>query len=175
MHVITEARRAAGLSQADLARRLGMPRQNLTAIEAGRRPASQAMIARVLDATGRPSAALRHHRDAAIAIIARLGGTNPRVFGSVARGEDIPGSDIDLLVDYVPGRAWEFITIADELEELLGCEVDVISAGGLRSSDAHILRDARPLRPSRTSIVCTDQSSRNPSLISMNTSDSRRI
>lgn len=55
------------------------------------------------------------------------------VFGSVARGDDRPGSDVDLL--YVPtpdnDLGWEFFRLADELAALLGREVDLVPKGGL--------------------------------------------
>ena len=46
----------------------------------------------------RPSEALAKYRDEVLAIIARYPVTNPRVFGSTARGEDVEGSDLDILV-----------------------------------------------------------------------------
>lgn len=53
----------------------------------------------------RPSEALAKHRDEVLAIIARHAVSNPRVFGSVARGEDEEGSDLDMLVHPEgPGR-----------------------------------------------------------------------
>ncbi|WAJ30763.1 nucleotidyltransferase family protein [Antarcticirhabdus aurantiaca] len=50
----------------------------------------------------RPSEALAKHRDEVIEAIARLGASNPRLFGSVARGEDDHESDIDIIVDIEP-------------------------------------------------------------------------
>lgn len=47
----------------------------------------------------RPSEALAKHRDKVLEIIARYPVSNPRIFGSVARGEDVEGFDVDLLVD----------------------------------------------------------------------------
>lgn len=82
----------------------------------------------------RPSEALARHRDEVLAIIARYPVTNPRVFGSVARGEDVEGSDIDILVDPV----FEVTTFAHlgelrgRLAAILGTEVDISTPGGLR-------------------------------------------
>lgn len=80
-----------------------------------------------------------------MATIERLGGSDPRVFGSVARGEDGPGSDIDLLVRAVPGRTWDFVTLPRVLSDLLGVQVDVIAESGLRPTDGAILAEAVPL------------------------------
>jgi predicted nucleotidyltransferase len=58
----------------------------------------------------RPSQALSQHRDAVCLAAARYRVVNPRVFGSAVRGEDQEGSDLDLLVDTLPGThywTWE--------------------------------------------------------------------
>jgi len=57
----------------------------------------------------RPSESVQHHRDALLALSARHGLHNVRVFGSAARGEDRDGSDLDLLVDATP----DAITLLD--------------------------------------------------------------
>ena len=63
---------------------------------------------------------------------ARHGARNIRVFGSVARGEDRPDSDVDLLVDLEPGRTLlDVIGFEQDLQELLGRKVDVLTEGGL--------------------------------------------
>lgn len=143
---IKTAREMARLSQAELARRAGVAQSNLSAIESGKRVASAAMTQRLLDATGRPSAILRERREEVIKTIERLGGSNPRVFGSVARGEDMPGSDIDLLVLADTERAWEFVTLPRVLTNLLGIEVDIAEEGGMRGPiGQRILAEARPL------------------------------
>jgi predicted nucleotidyltransferase len=68
------------------------------------------------------------------------------MFGSVARGEDGPSSDIDFLVDFEPGSSlFDLLHLQDELAELLGCDVDVVSTGGLKATDDHIRREAIPL------------------------------
>lgn len=65
------------------------------------------------------------------------------VFGSVARGDESSSSDIDLLVEFEPGSSlFDLLHITEELEELLGVPVDVISAGGLKDRDDHIRREA---------------------------------
>lgn len=65
------------------------------------------------------------------------------VFGSVARGEETPTSDIDFLVEFEPGSSlFDLLHISEELEALLGVPVDVVSAGGLKDRDDHIRREA---------------------------------
>ena len=95
-----------------------------------------------------PSAALAAHRDEVIAILDQVGAENIRVFGSIARGEDRPDSDIDLLYDYRKGSQGIFALAGAwrELERVLGFEVDVVPAAGLKPRSAQrILLDARPL------------------------------
>jgi predicted nucleotidyltransferase len=66
-------------------------------------------------------------------IAARYGASNVRVFGSVARGEADEQSDIDLLVDLEPKRSLlELAGLLVDLEELLGCTVDVVPEDSLR-------------------------------------------
>ena len=63
---------------------------------------------------------------------ARHGARNIRVFGSVARGDDRPDSDVDLLVAVEPGRTLlDVIALEQDLQELLGRRVDVLTEGGL--------------------------------------------
>jgi predicted nucleotidyltransferase/DNA-binding XRE family transcriptional regulator len=138
-------REAAGLTQARLAELAGIAPSNLSAYESGRRAASPAMIARIRRATVRPSDRLRAHRDEVARIVERNGGRNPRVFGSVARGEDTPASDLDLLVTVPPEAAWTFVSTGRELSELLGVHVDVVSEGGLKEKHRAILDEAVPL------------------------------
>jgi hypothetical protein len=80
---------------------------------------------------------LRDRRDEIVEAAARHGMRNVRVFGSVARGEDTPESDVDLLVDLDPGVSLFALGALElELEELLGREVDVVIARALRESVA---------------------------------------
>jgi predicted nucleotidyltransferase len=63
----------------------------------------------------------------------KYGAYNVRVFGSVARGEADEQSDIDLLVDMEKGRSLlDLAGLLVDLEDLLGCKVDVVTAKGLR-------------------------------------------
>ena len=49
------------------------------------------------------------------------------VFGSVARGDATPDSDVDILVDVDPSIGLDIVSLADEIEQLLGRKVDLIS------------------------------------------------
>jgi|HubBroStandDraft_4_1064222.scaffolds.fasta_scaffold297295_2 predicted nucleotidyltransferase len=71
---------------------------------------------------------LRSRRDEIEALAARSGVVNVRVFGSVAKGDVDPGSDVDLLVDLGPDRPpTAAFAFAADLEDTLGCHVDVIA------------------------------------------------
>lgn len=95
----------------------------------------------------RPSEALRRHRDAIRGAIARSSTRNPRIFGSVLRGEDADGSDLDLLVDALPGTTLlDMAGLQLELESILGMPVDVLTPGDLpRRILERILHEAQPL------------------------------
>jgi predicted nucleotidyltransferase len=86
---------------------------------------------------------LRERRADLLAAATRRGAFNVRVFGSVARGDDDVGSDIDFLVDFEPSRS--LVDVAGlilDLQEILGVSVDVVEASTLRSGDEVILADA---------------------------------
>jgi uncharacterized protein len=71
---------------------------------------------------------LRLKRGEVQRIARQHGARNLRVFGSVARGEAAEGSDLDLLVEMEPGRSLlDLVAIKQDLEELLGCKVDVVT------------------------------------------------
>jgi len=73
------------------------------------------------------------------------GALNLRIFGSVARGDDGPKSDLDVLVRFEKGRSLlDLVGVQQDLEELLGCKVDVVSEGAL-GMDSEIFREAVPL------------------------------
>ncbi len=79
-----------------------------------------------------PAALLKEHREAILRLAARHGASNVRVFGSVARGEAGPGSDLDLLVSLAPGRGLlDHVALWQDLEDLLHCKVDVVSEKAL--------------------------------------------
>lgn len=80
-------------------------------------------------------ASVERNRDQIEAIIARYGASNPRLFGSVARGNATKASDIDMLVDLDPVNGNPLLRIAgisDELSDLLGVHVDVVADELLR-------------------------------------------
>ena len=88
----------------------------------------------VPDALGGPlGAVLRERRAEVLAITARHGLTNVRVFGSVARGDDGPDSDVDLLADFPSGIGlFGFGRAIHDLEDLLRVRVDLVPAGDLK-------------------------------------------
>lgn len=90
--------------------------------------------------------ALLSRRGAVAEILDRYAATRPRVFGSVARGDATTTSDIDLLVDLLPDRGNALMRIAgmgEELSELLGVRVDVVTQDLLREPiSASALLDA---------------------------------
>ncbi len=74
-------------------------------------------------------ATLRAHREDILAIAAKRGVKNVRVFGSVARGEEKPGSDVDFLVDIESGRSLlDLAGYLVDVEEILHEKVDVVTA-----------------------------------------------
>jgi uncharacterized protein len=86
-------------------------------------------------ATLRLRAALELYRGRVDELLDRYGAGHPRLFGSVARGDAGEDSDLDLLVDLVPGAGNEMLRVsglAEELSELLGVRVDVVAAPLLR-------------------------------------------
>ncbi len=94
----------------------------------------------------RPSEALAKHRDEVLAIIARYPVSNPRIFGSVARGDDTEESDLDILVDDRHASTFELAGLELELEALLRSNVDVRTPGDLsKDVESRVLPDSRPL------------------------------
>ena len=78
------------------------------------------------------STIVQNKRDAILRIATQYGASNVRVFGSVARGEAGPESDIDVLVHLEPGRSLlDIVAIKQELEDLLGRKVDVLTEASI--------------------------------------------
>lgn len=124
-----------GLSQREIARRIGR---------------SQPEVSRLIrfHGTGPLARKLRAHRDEVIRIIEDAGGTNVRVFGSVATGKEREGSDIDLLADL---SATE-LTLLDlerlqrQVADAVGAPVDLTPDSGLRPYlRDRVLAEASPL------------------------------
>lgn len=90
---------------------------------------------------------LQHRRPEILSLAARHGAKNVRLFGSVARGEDSPESDIDFLVDMEPGRSLlDIAALKLDLEDLLKRSVDIVTATSIHwLLRRRILREARAL------------------------------
>jgi uncharacterized protein len=84
------------------------------------------------------------NRDQIKALVARHKGRAVALFGSVARGDETQGSDVDFLVEFEPGSSlFDLADLEDELASLLRRRVDVVSVGGLKPRDDRIRRDAQ--------------------------------
>jgi len=80
----------------------------------------------------KPSTALKIHRKEVIQAVLARRACNVRVFGSVLLGTDTDGSDLDLLVDTLPGTTlFELGGLQVDLEEMLGVPVDLLTPGEL--------------------------------------------
>ncbi len=151
--LVREARRRSGLTQAQLATRAGVTQSVVSAYESGRRQPSLPMLLGLLRATGHaldaslvaiesgPAASMsgllgrrvRDNASAVKAVAARHGVRDVGVFGSVARGAERAGSDVDLLIDVPDGMGLLGLgRLRQELEDLLGVEVDLVPRDGLK-------------------------------------------
>jgi len=95
----------------------------------------------------KPSVALARHRTAIRDTARRFRAANPRIFGSVLHCADADGSDLDLLVDVLPGvTLFDLGGLHAELEDMLGVRVDLLTPGDLplRIRD-RVLKDAAPV------------------------------
>lgn len=95
----------------------------------------------------KPSQALQAHRAAIHRIVAARRAANPRVFGSVLHGEDTESSDLDFLIDPMPGiTLFDIGGIIHELEQLLGVSVDVLTPRALPARfRAEVIAEALPV------------------------------
>lgn len=95
----------------------------------------------------RPSVALNEKRQTVRDLVSRRRAANPRVFGSVARGDDRDDSDIDILVDALPGTTLlDLGGLQMDLEELLGVKVDLATPPELhRRIREKVLAEATPI------------------------------
>ncbi|PRY14117.1 nucleotidyltransferase domain-containing protein [Kineococcus rhizosphaerae] len=152
--LLKDARRRAGLTQAQLGRRAGVTQSVVSAYESGQRQPSLPTLLHLLRASGHlldaslvatdspPVTAplsgplgrrLRRHRREVKAIAAAHGVQHVRVFGSTARGTEHPGSDVDLLVDLPAGTGlFALGRLRRDLEDLLDAPVDLVPEDGLK-------------------------------------------
>jgi uncharacterized protein len=150
--LIRQARRRAGLSQVELGARAGVTQSVISTYESGHRQPSLPTLAGLIEAAGyelvaelrphpRPLASLtgpighrlRRLRHDVIAAAAAHGVAGLHVFGSVARGEDRPDSDIDLLADLPPSMSlFGLERLQAELEAILDARVDLVPMQDLK-------------------------------------------
>jgi uncharacterized protein len=163
--LLQKARRDAGLTQAELAARAGTTQSVVSAYESGHRQPAIPTLAALVDAVGcelvisvrrQPrrlgrlsgpvGRRVRRRRRELVAAAAAHGVTNLRVFGSVARGQDQPDSDVDLLADLPPGMGLLGLgRVQADLEDILGTRVDLV-AGTLKPAvRARASQDLIPL------------------------------
>lgn len=163
--LLREARQAARLTQAQLARRAGVTQSVISAYESGRREPALSTLVRLVEATGGRldfdirlggetdlpptprGRAIQESRQRVREIATKYGASNVRLFGSTARGEDGPDSDIDLLVHLEPTVGLIGLArLQRELERILGGPVDLVPDDGLKPDvRAAIERDALAL------------------------------
>ena len=132
---------AAGASSRQIAGRLGV--SHGAVLGWARRPAPAAW-------PSRRAAVLGKYREAIVAAAAAGKATSIALVGSTARGEDTPDSDVDFLVTMAEGAGlFDLGGILADLEDLLGCDVDVISRDGLKpdkyQGHREMLAEAIPL------------------------------
>jgi predicted nucleotidyltransferase len=168
--VIRQVRARAGLSQVELAKRAGTSQPALARYETGAALPTLPTLERLLLACGRglelratderstratsvrgqlgPQARrLRERRRHLLDAAHARGVRRVRVFGSLARGEAAPASDVDLLVDLEPDRTLlDLVGFRREVEELLGLPVDVATSDMLKEHvRARALDESLPL------------------------------
>ena len=95
----------------------------------------------------KPSRALHLHRDEVRRLVEERRARNPRIFGSVLHGRDDEDSDLDLLVDPLPGATlFDLGGLQVALDDLLGIRVDLLTPGDLpQRSREKVLLEARPV------------------------------
>jgi hypothetical protein len=152
--LVRDARRRAGMTQAQLAHHAGITQSVVSAYESNRREPSLPVLLRLIAATGHVlegtlvavgqgtvatlsgplGRRVIRHRAQIQAIAASYGAGHVRVFGSVARGTEHRDSDVDLLMD-LPDDMGLFTLgrLRRDLEDLLGSRVDVVPDAGLKA------------------------------------------
>jgi hypothetical protein len=142
---IVDAARARGLSRRALAERAGVRPETLSRI-ASRGTCDFATLERLAAAAGlrvgvsADAPGGGSGRDAVLgkqALIRTLanahGARSVELFGSAARGDDRPGSDLDFVVELEPGRSLlDLISFAEDLQEVFGRKVEVVTRAGMK-------------------------------------------
>lgn len=148
MNEVRELRRRAAMTQAALAVAAGVPQSNIAAYESGKRQPSETTLKRIRAAARpRPSVVLAEHKAEVLDLVRKHKADNPRVFGSVARGDDHSGSDVDLLVRFERDASlYDLVELQEDLRDLLGVEVDVVSEAGLKPGSEKIVHESLTLR-----------------------------
>ena len=95
----------------------------------------------------RPSIAFEQNREFVREAVSRYPARNPRIFGSVLHGTDKDGSDVDILIDALPGATLlDLIGLERELEQQLGVRVQVLTPSELgRRFRDKVLAEAQPV------------------------------
>lgn len=152
---IRDARRKARLTQVELGERANVNQSVVSAYEAGRREPGVEMLRKLVRAAGfelrfelsalRRSPLQRRvdrNRTELLAALHSLGASNVRLFGSVARGDDGPNSDIDLLVDVDDSVGlFGLGRMRSTAESVLGVTVDIVPANSLKPDAAKRVLD----------------------------------
>lgn len=150
--LLKEARRRARLTQSELGSRAGLTQSVISAYETGQRQPALSTLLALVEATGyelmiglRPhprrlraltgpvGRRVLRHRKELVAAALEHDVHNLRVFGSVARGEDGPDSDIDILADLPTGMSlFGFGRLRADLESVVRARVDLVPADDLK-------------------------------------------
>ena len=155
---LTAVMQRDGVSRAELARRMHSDRSTVgRVLDPADESVTLATLSRAAAALGRqpavslaperPSVFLSRHRDTLVRIAVGYGLENVRVFGSVARGDDTPASDLDLVADFPEDYTAELLGGAiEDLSAALGRRVDLLNAAVLKPRvRANVERESVPL------------------------------
>lgn len=165
--VLRDARQLGGLTQSQLSTRSGITQSVISAYERGRREPGAETFLMLIEAAGLdfiirvPTNTYRHptlpdsaqtralvkHRQRILDLVAEHHASNVRIFGSVARGEARPDSDIDILVDFEKGASlFDLSGLTERLRGLLHFPIDL---GDPKSLKPHVQnsvkKDVQPL------------------------------
>ncbi len=158
--LIRQARTSAGLTQSEFAQRAGITQSVVSAYETGKREPAFSTLRRLVAAAGCSLEAhvaptprhrlldrVRAHADELREQLTPLGAVDIRVFGSVARGEETPTSDVDLLVDFADEVGlFAVLQMQSAAEAILGRPGDIVPASGLKPDTVdRVMREAVPL------------------------------